>query len=219
MEHPQARAQFYAADLVGAGLGGFAVVAALWVMQPLTTLVCIGALGIVAAALVRAGDRRWCAALVTLLCGAAIAALLVPSELIQLRINPYKGLSQAMQVAGARLQLQRTSALAHLAVVASPQIPFRHAPGLSLHSSAEPPEQLGLFIDGDALTPISRYFPGADTLGFLEDMPSTLPYVVALGPACVGARCRWRAWTCCKPCTWAHVESTRLNLIRKSPRW
>ena len=62
-----------------------------------------------------------------------------------------------------------------LSVIASPTIPLRHAPGLSLNVTVEIPEQRGVFIDGNGITPIDRYQKREDS-AYLDKLTSALPY-------------------------------------------
>jgi spermidine synthase len=55
-------------------------------------------------------------------------------------------------------------------------IPFRHAPGLSLNNMVEPPPQLGVFTDGDALSVITRYDGDPRAVRYLDYTTAALPY-------------------------------------------
>ena len=175
---PDAIGRTYACDLVGAGVGALGVVPVLFLVRPETALRLIGALGLAAAALaaLRApGARgRWSA----LALGAAaigVAAWLPPSWTAP-HMSPYKGLSLALTVPGARLIEERSSPLGLLSVVESPTIPFRHAPGLSLNNVVEPPPQLGVFTDGDGLSAITAYDGDPATVRYLDYTTAALPY-------------------------------------------
>ena len=114
----------------------------------------------------------------------AIAGLLVlPEGWVRPRPLPYKGLPQALEILGTRVVAERSSPLGILQVIESPQVPFRHAPGLSLSSPAEPPEQLGLFQDADGMSAITRYRGDPATLAYLDYLPSALPYHLIERPA------------------------------------
>ena len=93
-----------------------------------------------------------------------------------LEMSPYKGLSQTLRVKDSRIVAQRSSPLGLLSVVESPTIPLRHAPGLSLNATTEPPPQLGVFTDGDGLSVINRYHGDLQTLAYLDQVTSALPY-------------------------------------------
>ena len=81
----------------------------------------------------------------------------VPDNWRTLQISPYKGLEQTLLLSDSRIIAQRSSPLGLLTVVESPTIPLRHAPGLSLNATTEPPAQLAVFTDGDGLSVISHY--------------------------------------------------------------
>jgi SAM-dependent methyltransferase len=96
---------------------------------------------------------------------------------MELRLSPYKGLSTALRFPGARLLETRWSAASRVDVLKSPAA--RTAPGLSLEYLSPLPEQLGLTVDGDNLTPVTRLQgepAGAEELRFLDFIPSSLPY-------------------------------------------
>jgi hypothetical protein len=101
---------------------------------------------------------------------------LLPASWSTLELSPYKGLSQTLLVKDTRIIAQRSSPLGMLSVVESPTIPLRHAPGLSLNASTEPPAQLGVFVDGDGLSVITRYNGDRQTLAHLDQLTSALPY-------------------------------------------
>jgi len=71
---------------------------------------------------------------------------------------------------------QSSSPLGLITVVGSPLLPFRHAPGLSLNGTDEPPEQVGVYIDGDAMTAITRYSGNHQTISYLDQLTSAFPY-------------------------------------------
>jgi SAM-dependent methyltransferase len=169
--------RIYRYDLVGAGTGSLAIVLALFAVSPSVCLRILTGLGIAAAALACAGEagRRRVVA-VLLLVGAVIVPTALPGSWTALRLSEYKGLSMALQVPDTEVVDETSSPLGLLTVVRSPAIPFRHAPGLSLNNTAEPPEQLGLFTDGDGLSVITAYDGGRDSLAYLDFTTSALPY-------------------------------------------
>ncbi|MGD2113189.1 MAG: SAM-dependent methyltransferase, partial [Gammaproteobacteria bacterium] len=176
--YPAALARVYAADLLGAGLGALAVLVLLFWVFPGTALQALGVLGalaaLVAARELRLPGRRWQGG--ALLCAAVLLAL--PGDWLEPRISPYKELSQALRVAGTEVIDRRSSPLGVLEVLASHNIPLRHAPGLSLRATAPIPEQLGLFTDAGGLSAIDRN-PRRQPLAYLEQLTSALPYYLA----------------------------------------
>ena len=71
---------------------------------------------------------------------------------------------------------ERSSPLGQITVVESARIPFRHAPGQSLASTREPPPQLAVFTDGDAMSALTRYDGRRAPLAYLGDLTSAAPY-------------------------------------------
>ena len=174
----RAIANVYAADLLGAGLGSLGIVLLLFLVFPGTALKLLGALGLlaslVAARELHGPHARWQA-------GPLLAALLLlalPAEWLAPQPSPYKSLNQTLRIGGTRIIEQHSSPLGLVSVVESPQIPLRHAPGLSLHSSAPLPAQLGVFTDADGMTAINHN-PQGEALAYLDDLTSALPYYLA----------------------------------------
>ncbi len=183
--------RIYRFDLLGAGTGALAIILLLFAFPPATCLKLLGALGFFAAALIsltQALPRSRGLAVALFSCG-LILPLAWPNVWLSLRISDYKGLSLALRVPGSAVLSQHSSPLGLLTVVRSPNVPFRHAPGLSLNYFTEPPPQLGIFTDGDSLSPITRYEGKREPLAYLDYLSSALPYhlleqpkVLILGP-------------------------------------
>jgi spermidine synthase len=182
---PDEIGRVYRCDLTGAGAGALGIVAVLFVVLPSSALNLTAGLGLAAAALamVRPGAAagRWPATLVVF-CGIAALALIPPSW-TALRLSEYKALSQALLVPESEVVEEESSPLGLLTVVRSPAIPFRHVPGLSLGNAAEPPPQLGVFTDGDALSVITKFDGRTESLRYLDFTPAALPYHLSERPA------------------------------------
>lgn len=176
--------RIYAFDLLGAGCGGLGTVLLLWYLKPEQCLVVLSALGLASAGLVLLSPHPGRSILPGLcLTGlAVILPFLGLQDWIPLRVSPYKGLSTALLAPGARIVAERSGPLGWLAVVESPVIPFRHAPGMSLQCTAEPPPQLAVFVDGDAMSPITRFDGRFEPLAFLDCLTSALPFHLLKGP-------------------------------------
>ena len=168
-------ARIYAADLLGAGLGSIGILLLLFVVLPMQALTGLGLLGI-GAALLAFWELRQRLVAAWLLLPLAAALLLLPASWSTLEMSPYKSLSQALRVKDTRVIAERSSPLGLLSVVESPAIPLRHVPGLSLNAGTEPPAQLGVFTDGDGLSVITRYSGERQTLAYLDQLTSALPY-------------------------------------------
>jgi spermidine synthase len=162
----------YAADLLGAGAGAVAVIGLLMFMRPERALVLIAALGVLSAALAMRGPR-WLQATVILI--ALLAVPLAPARWISLHLSQYKALSQSLEVLGAERAAERSGPLGLVTVVRNERVPFRFAPGMSLAAPTFPPEQLGLFVDGDTAGAVTR-FDGQTPPRYLDYLTSALPY-------------------------------------------
>lgn len=177
--HRDGISRLYAADLLGAGGGSLLIILLLTLLFPLRALGVVGILAMLAA-LVAAWELRlprrggWSAAAAA---GAAVLWLLTAHGTIVL--SPYKPLSQLLRVPGAHVVAERSSPLGLLSVVESPQVPLRHAPGLSLNATAAPPPQLALFTDGDGMTVITDGNRPAADYAYLDQLTSALPYHLA----------------------------------------
>ena len=103
--------------------------------------------------------------------------LALPAGWLDLQVSPYKGLSQMLRITGTQVVTERSSPLGLISVVESDTIPFRHAPGLSLHA-ATIPDQLGLFTDAGGMT-VVNHNPQGQALDYLDQLTSALPYHLA----------------------------------------
>ena len=166
----------YRADMVGAGLGALAVVLVLMVLPAAAGLRVIGALGLLAAVLAAWRIRGRGRSGLILAVAVAVPVVAWPGDWLQPRPSQFKGLSQALTVPGARLVEERSGPLGLLTVVESSEVPFRHAPGLSLAATVEPPPQLAVFTDADSLTAIARFDGDLAALGYLDQQSAALPY-------------------------------------------
>jgi SAM-dependent methyltransferase len=168
--------EIYAADLFGAGLGSLCIIGALFFLFPQKLLLLLGSMILAVGAVTwheLCLKPRW---LGLSFIGAAAVFFLLPSAWTQLAISPYKGLSQQMRINGSRIIEERSSPLAQLSVVESSIVPLRYAPGLSLTAEREPPEQLGIFTDGDAMSVITRFPDDITQLSYFDKLTSALPY-------------------------------------------
>ena len=91
-------------------------------------------------------------------------------------MSPYKPLPQTLLVEGTEVVAERTSPTGLVQVVRSELVPFRRVTGLSLMSRQEPAGQLGLFIDGQGPTPITRFTGDWEPLAYLDATLAVLPY-------------------------------------------
>lgn len=166
----------YRADMVGAGLGALGVVLVLMALPPAAGLRLVGALGLLAAALAVSREPGRFRPALLLAAAAIVAAAGWPGDWLRPQPSQYKGLSQALTVPGARVAEERSGPLGLLTVVESPEVPFRHVPGLSLAARVEPPPQLGVFTDAESLTAIARFDGDLAALGYLDQQTAALPF-------------------------------------------
>jgi SAM-dependent methyltransferase len=170
----------YAADLFGAGMGSVGIILLLFIVFPQKILTMLTLSGILAALIVltcafreqRVDMKPWI--IVSIIIGVAVT--FAPADLIRLNISPYKSQNQLLQIPGARIIDRTASPLGLLNVVKSTVTPLRHAPGLSLNATTEPPEQLAVFTDADNMTAITRYDGNPETVSYLDQTTSALPY-------------------------------------------
>ena len=116
------------------------------------------------------------------LLSSATLTLLWPASWSAFKLSEFKGLSTTLQISGTELLAQHSSPLGLLTVVASPEIPLRHGPGLSLSSIEEPPPQLAIFTDGDGMSVVTQFDGELNRLAYLDDLTSVLPYHLLYQP-------------------------------------
>ncbi|MEK6692396.1 MAG: hypothetical protein AABY44_03105, partial [Nitrospirota bacterium] len=119
---------------------------------------------------------------------------------INITISPYKDLKVALLPPESRLLKTSWNAFSRVDAVSSPAV--RYAPGLSLEYRGTLPSQIGLTVDGSGLNAITEYRNNppspplkspsippllkgeegglTDDLGFIQYLPSFLPYYLKL---------------------------------------
>lgn len=216
----------YAADLIGAGLGSIAIVGLLYLIFPMDALKALAFLGLLAASIgafeLRAGKCVLAMFLIIAL-GLQVGLQILPGAWISLTISPYKSLPQQLNVVDSSITIERSSPLGLLNVVSSPTVPIRHAPGLSLNADDEIPVQLGVFTDGDAMTPIDAAGE-LSQFGYLDAVTSALPYhltrperVVVLG-AGGGSLVRQALYHSASSITAVELNPQMVKLVREDFR-
>jgi SAM-dependent methyltransferase len=173
--------RLYAADLIGAGVGAVAILALIELCALATALRVLALAGLGAALLALLAARRGRAALLLGAFGAALL-LALPDAWLTAHVNPFKGLSKALLIAGTRVVEERSSALALVTAIESPRVPLRHVPGLSLAATQEPVAQIGLYSDGDGLSVISARGDDPAALAYLGQTTAALPYALRAAP-------------------------------------
>jgi len=169
--------RIYATDILGAGIGSISVIGLLFLLPPSKVLVALTALALFATAIaiVELGMRaKW---LIGILLGfTLIVTVVLPDSWLRVQPSAYKDLNQALNITGAQIIEERSSPLGQIKVVKNSSIPFRHAPGMSLNATDEPPAQLGIYVDGNGPTVLTRFDGNLATLAYLDQLTSALPY-------------------------------------------
>ncbi len=174
--------RIYFFDLLGAGLGAVLIVGSLFFLTPQDTLILLASIALLASASIGLMTTARKPLLATQLACLAVLVAGLPQHWLEIRISEYKGLNQAVRVVGSKVLSVSSSPLGLLAVVQSPRVPFRYAPGLSFNTSFEPPEQLAVFTDGDAMSVITRFDGNLEALGYMGDVTAALPYALLDAP-------------------------------------
>jgi len=169
--------RIYAFDILGAGAGSLGVIGVLFLVPPHRVLTALTALALLAAAIAVAELKvrpKW---LMELFAGLAVlAAVALPG--MPVHSSAYKDLSQILNIAGARVVEERSSPLGQITVVDNTRVPLRDAPGMSLNATMEPPPQLGVFVDGNGPSALTRFDGRLAPLSYLDQLTSALPYHV-----------------------------------------
>lgn len=175
--------RIYAFDILGAGAGSLGVIGVLFLMPAHQVLIVLAALALLAAAIAAVELEmrpKWLAKAFFGL--ALLAAIIPPSNWLQAHPSPYKDLSQTLNILGTQVVDERSGPLGQITVVESTRIPFRHAPGMSLNATDEPPPQLAVFVDGDGPVVITRFDGKLAPLAYLGQLTSALPYQILEKP-------------------------------------
>jgi Spermine/spermidine synthase domain len=171
--------RIYSFDILGAAAGSLGVVLALYVLSPTTALACVSLLALVGAGLAwTSGSRGSWFAPAAVIAAATLVIGLLQSPFGELRMSPYEQLPQMLETMGAKVIAQRSSPLGQLTVLDSPDVPLRHAPGMGLSATHEPPPQFGVFTDGEAMSALNHFHGNLEELAYLRDLTSAAPYAI-----------------------------------------
>jgi spermidine synthase len=176
---PERAGRVYFANLMGSGIGCPVTLVLLALTGGEATVILASLLGVLAS-LVLACRQSWARFAVGLALAVILAwgALWLPS-CFEIRMSPYKALSNTLRYPGAEIVYRGWTAFARVDVVESEGI--RSAPGLSYVHASGLPDQIGIFTDGEDLSPLTTASSGAD-LSFLDSLLVSLPYRLASRP-------------------------------------
>jgi spermidine synthase len=102
----------------------------------------------------------------------ALVGLLQPPSWLNVRLSPYKPLTQLESIPDTRVLDRRSSASARIDAVSSSAI--HSAPGLTLQYQAAPPKQSALVVDGEVVFPLTTR--EGLTHSFVDGLPTSLAY-------------------------------------------
>jgi spermidine synthase len=150
----------YSANLLGSALGPpLALLALATVGGPGTVFFCtlLGWLAAISSQLSSA--KRHLLGFILYVAGVLLLLYFTihPPGFFDVRLTPYKSLSQALLYPGSEIVFRKWNAFSRVDVIRSQGI--RSAPGLSFTYPGELPPQLGLTVDGDNLSPITQPGP------------------------------------------------------------
>lgn len=175
----------YAADLLGAGLGPAAAISLMLVFPAESCLIYLSgaAFGAGASAFIAAGSGRAAAASLT----AALALVfLVPHSVFEPRMSEYKALPRTLLLPKAHILDSSSGPLGLINTAVSPEIPLRHAAGLSLKAGTGPPSQIGVYVDGNTAgvidSPRPWQGPDARDFAYLDNLLTALAYRLVQNP-------------------------------------
>jgi hypothetical protein len=163
---------FYAADLLGAGIGSAGVLYLLSVLSPEKSIFAISLLAL-CAAFISGGNKIKASSSIFMLL--IIYLFIFQPEITNLRMSPYKGLQIAMRYPSSKHIKTYFSPFSRIDTLKSPVVRF--APGLSLNYLDALPEQIGFSVDGGEINAITAS-GNMKSLAFLRYLPSSLPYEI-----------------------------------------
>ncbi len=176
---PNAVGRMYFVNMLGSGMGALTVIFLLHYVQP-ALLPYVFAI-VVAFAFTLLAWRFRFGPLVGIPTIALAALPLLMDWTTPVRVSEYKGLSYALQYPDARIVAESVSPMSVVTAVASKQI--RETPGqISNYPMSELgplPEQIGLFFDAGAVSPVNRFDGDLGRMAYLDYVTSAVAYRVA----------------------------------------
>lgn len=172
--------KLYFSNLIGSGLGSLLV---LILFSPLTgpgVMVFTSLLAGVSAFTFSMQLRKKHRLLTVLWLLILLLVLPFAQVLFPIHMSPYKSLKVAQRYPNAELLDTQWNAFSQVDVIQSGYV--RYAPGLSLQYQWPLPDQIGITVDGDTLTAITRYNGNLSTLLFTAYLPTVLPYYLQGSP-------------------------------------
>ena len=175
------RLYFY--NMFGAGLGALGVIGLLFIQPPAMIPYWLTAGGAVAYLILCAGPwRQFVMRAIPL---AVVLAIVFAAGVTPVRMSEYKELSYTLDFPDATIEAEAYSPLSQVTAVSSELI--RETPGqISNYPMGELgalPEQIGLFFDGGAVSPVNRFDGDLDRFQWLDYVTGALPYRLVENPS------------------------------------
>jgi SAM-dependent methyltransferase len=175
---PAQAGKLYGFNMVGSGLGCLLVLIIPTLFGGGGTVVLAALLGLAAFFVFSVSGSRYLLGLASVGCVGLIILLISFPSSLEVKMSPYKSLSQVLLHRQAQILSTEWNAFSRVDIVESSGIHI--APGLSFNYQQELPRQLGLTVDGADLSPISQIEAGQAV--FTEYMPSALAYRLLRNP-------------------------------------
>ena len=150
LNHGDRAKSIYCADLIGAGLGCISVIGLLHISGPENPVVYASILCLTGT-FISGGKKIKTVSLLVIMIN--ILLLTAGHHIIEVKMSPYKRLSNYLKYPGAEHIKTYNSSYARVDVFKSPAVRF--APGLSLTYLDSLPAQTGLAVDGDRITVVT----------------------------------------------------------------
>jgi hypothetical protein len=106
-----------------------------------------------------------------------LVLIIAKPEPLLIKISPFKELMMALSYPGAKIIQTGSDLASRVDIVESGAVRF--APGLSLKFEGSLPPQVGMTVDGNNLTAVTRFTGRVQDLEFVSHLPSSLPYSLA----------------------------------------
>jgi len=101
-------------------------------------------------------------------------------KIMDIRMSPYKSLPTYLRFPDSKIIYSKESSYARLDIIESPSI--KSAPGISLQYQKVPPPQIGITIDGDNLSAVTRIENNVTELEFMEFLPTSVFFTLKPEP-------------------------------------
>ncbi|MBU4313738.1 MAG: hypothetical protein KJ821_02950 [Actinobacteria bacterium] len=101
-------------------------------------------------------------------------------QIMEIRMSPYKSLPTYLRFPDSKVIYSKENSYARLDIIESPSI--KSAPGISLQYQKVPPPQIGITIDGDNLSAVTRIENNVTELEFMEFLPISIFFTVKPEP-------------------------------------